>query len=256
MNEFVAKRLKGYGLPLPRVLLTVTQLLSEWKSSPPLCYAGWPPIQIDLSESGLADYIAWLEQAWELGINKPFILSSHDNYHPQVFLTIEKCNTFESIKFLLPSKYSQKVFRLDSFINLVTQICISFCAYQGYVYNDKLSGLYTRAIRLFKNPSLIEGALDTFPRLLLESEFNSRHVPNGVWWINFWDRVQVETIGVNQIKNAPWEKIIELSGGSMVLVATAQLTNIRNPLHLEKLRNIITYLRLDEIQKKFSIVES
>ncbi len=266
-NSFIAKRLKGAGLPLPQVLPAIAQLLSEWQSIPPLCYAGDPPIPIELSESGIASYIAWLEQAWAIGIPKAFILSSQD-YNPQLtlFINSSKFNDIESIEFSVYSEFSEKELLLDNFVNLVKEICCQFNAYQGYVYDELLARLHKRSLRIFEKqllqtepdmhqfvpkPLQVEGVIDILPPLLLENEFDNRRVPNGVWWVNFWDRIQIETIGTAKIRNASWAKMVELRDGAMVLAATQELTNIRNPTHLAKLSEIVEHLHLREIQNRY-----
>jgi len=268
-SSFVAKRLQGFGLPLNKILPEITQLLSEWQSTPPLCYAGSPPIQIELNEAGIASYMEWLNSANAMSIPKPFILSSHD-YNPilTLFINSSEFDRIESIKFHLSSESSAKALQLNSFVNLVIQICNNFGAYQGYVCDDLLAGLHQRNIRIFEQQlaqtppdmrkfiprrSLVEGVVDILPPLLLEYEFDNRRVPNGIWWVNFWDRTQVETVGILQIKSAPWALIVELPEGAMVLAATEDPTNTKNPLHLAKLSEIVEHLHLMEVQKRYVI---
>lgn len=234
MTVFVAKRLKGSGLSLPQVLPNLAQLLSKWKSTPPLCYAGWPPIQIELTESGIANYMEWLKQINDIGIPKTFSLSSHD-YKPQLSLTIGigKFTNIESLKFPIYSDSANKTLQLDRFIDLITQLCLNFSAYHGYIFDYRVyTLLYLQTI-------------------LHPSKYDGCFVPYGVWWINFWDSVQVKIVGIEKIRSAPWERLVELSNGSMVLVATESPIDAENNSHLARLDEICQHLHLRELQEQY-----
>ncbi|HBS68849.1 MAG TPA: hypothetical protein DEA79_06695, partial [Cyanobacteria bacterium UBA11153] len=90
---------------------------------------------------------------------------------------------------------------------------------------------------------------DPLPPLLLRDEFDYRRVPDGVWWINFWDKIQVETIGLQRILTANWAQIIEQPKGALVLVATDEPTDVNNPEHLLRLGEIVSHLHLGELQE-------
>ncbi|HCA97930.1 MAG TPA: hypothetical protein DEP38_25990, partial [Cyanobacteria bacterium UBA9226] len=150
------------------------------------------------------------------------------------------------------------------FPELVAQICQEFGAFQGCVWDPKLAGLHGRLKRIeesildksqYQEESLtdlsppIEDSRDPLPPLLLRDEFDYRRVPDGVWWINFWDKIQVETIGLQRILTANWAQIIEQPKGALVLVATDEPTDVNNPEHLLRLGEIVSHLHLGELQE-------
>jgi len=271
-NSLIVKRLKGTGSHLPEILPEVAQLFSERQAVSPLQYAGFPPIPIDLTPSGIENHLAWLQKIENIGIPKAFCLSSHE-YNPDftlflketpMFVQGKKVTEVESIEIPIASNLSEQ--QINSFPNLVSQICNIFSAYNGYVYNDLLSLLHRRNIRLFnqqfiQTPSqlrqfippqpTLEGVEDILPSLLLENEFNTRLVPNGVWWINFWDKTQIGNVGLSKVRSAPWGKMINSSNNSMVLATTEQPINVKNIAHLKHLRKIVHHLKLGEIQANY-----
>ncbi len=263
---FIAKRLKGSTPPLGRVLPNIARLLSQWQSVSPLSYAGSPPVPIELNEAGISQYLQ--NKANAIGFPQGFVLSSGDRRSDlKLSIYTDDFSQIESIEFPLPYASQENFLHVDIFSELVGQICTQFNAYHGYVRDDSIARLHGQARRYFDRqfdrvpPDLNQtipptprlGDREILPYLMLESEFDNRRVPNGIWWVNFWDGTQVQTVGKERVKTAPWTAQKEFNDGAMVLVATASPTDVRDRAHLAKLEAIARYLQLSRIQQQYSL---
>ncbi len=253
-NYFIAKRAQKAEPALPRAVLAVAQALATWRSTPPLCYAGRPPRLIEFSELGIATYMTWLKHVNTSGIPKPFSLSSHD-WKPELTLHLLPN---KDLFFALPSGLNETLLRLNRFMEVVAQVCLGFGAYYGYTNDQRLRRCWQNLVgiegnRLTSTPLRNVGFPEPLPELLHFSKFDSRLVPDGIWWVNFWDSVIVETIGLERIQSAPWEILVELSEGGVVVAATEEPTDAQNPLHLAKLAQIVEHLGLRRLQERYQV---
>ena len=92
----------------------------------------------------------------------------------------------------------------------------------------------------------------TLPTLLLPHQFDCRRVPEAIWWINFWDDVQLETLGVEAVRRAPWARQAEVSEAGLILVATEHPTSPDDPSDVQSLRELIEHTGLAEAQRRYS----
>lgn len=90
--------------------------------------------------------------------------------------------------------------------------------------------------------------------LLVPQEFDGHRVPDAVWWINFWDVVQVETVGVSRIRTAGFARVTEKPCGGMVLVSTREPTDPARPAHLPQPARIVEHLQLRTLQEAHRLV--
>lgn len=249
-NHFISKRVKGSEPPLPSALLKVAQVLADWHSTPPLCYAGFPARRIEFSELGIADYMAWLEYVNAAGISKSLFLSSHD-WKPELtlFALYNRFSPTEELSFALPSQQKETLLKLNRFLEVVAQVCLSFGADSGYTENQLLKERWFGKTSIEENQLPNESMIEPLPKLLRVHQFDSRLVPEGIWWVNFWNSVVVEAVGRERIQTAPWEVLVELPGGGVVVATTEEPTDVRNPTHVAKLAQIVKHLRLRELQE-------
>lgn len=233
MIQCIVKRLPEGKLLLIQGILNSITLLSEYFAVPPLCYAGMPPLQIELTTIGLDEYITWLDRVDQF-VPKAFILASHD-YKPKLEVFVDRNSEVEILRFQLSSE-SEKVLQIDSLCNFLTKLWSSFSAFNIYTHDDRnLSNFYDEYF-------------------LRGDEFDNRQVPRGIWWINAWSCLQVETIGRDRVKGAPWSKIVELPDDSMILAATESLTNMEEQ-SLIRLRSIAKCIKLRTIQRQWLLSE-
>lgn len=262
-RKFVAEwRIDAFP-SLSQALLEVTQIISHELSVPPLKFVGHPPRLIDLDEPSLAKWLSDFKPFLRAELSKAFCLSEHPR-NPTLTLWLGPGNSLqiENLSFVDPEQ-----FPLNSLLVTMGEVCTLLRAFYGYTSDTLLSKVHGRRMRAHEigvsrlppserhhvpTPSM-EGIIDDLPPLLVRSEFDYTCVPDGVWWINFWSAKQVETIGLGRIRSADWFQVIEQSGGTLVLVATEEPTDVRLPEHREKLGRIVEHLRLKELQERYRI---
>jgi hypothetical protein len=267
--DFVTNRELGIGKSLPQILPETVNILSEWLGTPPLRFAGNPPIQIEITESSIANQYAWIEKSQNSGVSKLFSLASHAR-NPQLILYAGK-QLFPSITEKMTFDFScsqEKSFLvIKTMPDVIARICCLFKSYNGHT-TDIAFSLKTRKKQI-KNPTFLPSlilpgnlssplpleASNLLSDLLLEHQFDTRCVPAGVWWINYWDRVQIETIGRLRVRTAPWAKILEADDDSLVLVATDTPLDPENPFHYNQVAEIVRHLNLIDIQKKYRVAK-
>ncbi|MBZ0170215.1 hypothetical protein MELA_00263 [Candidatus Methylomirabilis lanthanidiphila] len=265
-RRFVAERLASSETPQPQALFEVVQVLADWRPDALLRYAGDPAHPIEPTEASLSAYLAEVERAWTQGLPKIFRLSD-DAQTPQfaLFFRVESTpiGDIESIWFSLPTMLTGATFTIERLMNVVATICRVFNAYHGCIEDERLLLLYRSertaeraraalppALRQFvPAPALPEGTARSLSPLLVPQEFDRRLVPDAVWWINFWDRLQVETVGLQRVRTAGWFRLTEQPSGALVLAATEEPTEVTNVAHMTCVQQILDYLGLYELQK-------
>jgi hypothetical protein len=75
-------------------------------------------------------------------------------------------------------------------------------------------------------------------------------VPAGIWWINYWDRAQITTIGEDLVRRAGWAQVIDVDDGALLLIATEAPLDLANRAHVERLRLLIENLGLLDAQRR------
>jgi hypothetical protein len=264
MMLFVARRLKEMEPPIPKALLNVCHVLADALSTTSLCYLGSPGKQVELSEKSVNHYLARLQLLESLLV--PTICCFADGFYTKkVRFFLEKEE--ESIGLIERIQIFSGLPTLEKAIHLVGGVGQEFGAFHCYDEYSELANLYGRSKRIrerqlkiypedhpgiinLSEPKVVGKEL---PELLLSDEFNYRYVPDGVCWVNFWDKTQVETVGVERIRKAPWARIIQQPTGAMVLVATETATDIENPAHIEQLRQIVECINLREAQEQYRL---
>jgi hypothetical protein len=95
-------------------------------------------------------------------------------------------------------------------------------------------------------PAFVDGMnLD----LLVPQEYDRRQVPAGVWWINYWDRAQIATLGEGRVRGAGWAQVVEAAEGALLLTTTDEPLDLANRAHVERLRLLIDNLGLLDAQR-------
>jgi hypothetical protein len=247
----------------------------------PFCYAGDPPHLIELTESAIAGYLAEVRQAWEQGIAEVFCLANYadfqlashvDTLQLTLFFDVEPTplGDVEYVWFSLPETSAElkqfgEILQLDQLVDLIASVCLGFGAYHGHIEDDQLLLLY-RAVRaanqiraavppelrqFVPEPLMPETVAGTLPQLMIPQEFDRRFVPDAIWWINFWDLIQVETVGQDRIATSNWARLIEQPGEALILVSTDEPTDVANAAHIGKLRKIVEHLNLRELQERY-----
>jgi hypothetical protein len=255
-----AYRLKETGASIPQVLLNVAQAISINLSLDPICYTDdKPPHKIELDEVSIRNWLAAIQEQDRRNTHRIPRLTDHPTDPKTLFCLDVSYGRTEGISIHLPES------PLESLLALMEQVCLEFSAHVGYTFNYTMADLHGREGRRHElkvkqtSPShlpqpvyqrvIYENVTDTLPPLLLGWEFDTLKVPNGVWWINYWSPLQIATIGLERIKEAPWARIVELANGGIVLAITEESFDVTNTTHMQKLGEIVEHLRLRELQE-------
>ncbi|MEO0537032.1 MAG: hypothetical protein AAF215_24635 [Cyanobacteria bacterium P01_A01_bin.123] len=270
-KEFVMRRIGCNDQELVDSIYFLAKLLVDWKSSNDLCYAGFPAKPINFSKTHIAEYLSDVRSSNQTGELEVFSLSDAPN-NPRVLLLLSEVyihgNLAQDIYFpICELDNNDSLLDPDSFCRLALQGCSKFQADFGWVRDYELSLLFGRSNRQYNfgisrtpreeqqyilKPTLPSGMLeDPLPELLCIDEFNDLEIPNGIWWINYWNSSVSERIGKAKIYNAPWAKIFEQDDGAMLLMATEEITDIRNSEHMARLRQIADIIDLRHIQESY-----
>ncbi|MGW6128788.1 hypothetical protein ACWFNE_02050 [Cellulomonas sp. NPDC055163] len=87
------------------------------------------------------------------------------------------------------------------------------------------------------------------PDLLVPQELDRLGVPPAVWWVNVWGPRQLATLGEARVVEAPWAHIRPLSGGRLLLLATAHPADPDDPADVASLRRLVDVLDLRAAQE-------
>jgi hypothetical protein len=153
---------------------------------------------------------------------------------------------------------------LDACLSLLDDLAVALDAYHAHVEDDRLMLGYqahraTERARaavpeeyrqyIPEPPESPPG--QELPRLLVPQEYDSRRVPAGVWWVNYWDPTQLHTLGEERVRAAPWARIRHATRGGLLLAATEEPSDPGVPDHVARLRRLVTELRLRAAQERF-----
>ena len=261
-RSFISERLFKTGISREQSLLKAANIVErnflvslqyDWETGQP----------VKLTEIGLKNWFTNLDNLGNSGASCLCGLLDHPS-DPTVILQWRQSPSRrpkkERIECTIPHNIT-----LDSLLTLFSQFNPDFQALHSYVYHFVLLQLHGRAMRKYKQalakrrpeehqyiciPQPFEGVSDTLPPLLLAYEFDCLRVPEGIWWVNYWSPLQVETVGIERIRAAEWERLIELPNGGVTVAVTADPLDVTNSDHMNKLGKIVKQLNLRELQEQ------
>ncbi len=223
-------------------------------------FSGEPPGEpITLAVDAVAAYLRRVAAARAQSIPAPCLLISGP-----LVVVVEMAQTAGSpaatLWFTLPIQLPP----VDSAMSLVREVAEALGAYHAHVEDDQLLIHYqsrraTQRARAAVPPEYLQYVPDppevpgagSVPELLVPQEYDARKVPAGVWWVNYWDRVQVQTIGEQRVHDAPWARLVETADGAFVLAATDDPLDPTRPDHVARLRELLDELHLREAQERY-----
>lgn len=262
---FLRKRIDK-DFDLPQAIIEVANRLREWKGTQPLQYTGQPVRKIDLTRTDIENYLDEIESRNRVCDHTPFSLSSHRS-NPSVILFFNENAIAQEQTISIPLSVSdlEDFAHVQSLVDILGDLGVLFEATHGFTPNRRLGELHGCKLRQYKQeieraessrkqfipkPVLPNGVKDDLPKLLLPSEFDYHLVPDRVWWINYWSNAHVNNIGLERIREAPWEMIKSLPNEGLLLLATPSPLDIFNRQHLDRIKDITSVLKLGEIQDK------
>lgn len=265
-RRLTAARLGDSDADLASALLGAARVLQQHAICQPLRYAGDPPRPIEPIAGAIMDYLAELRGDRERGVPSVFRLSGDPpDKSPALFLEFEAApaGPAQALWITLQRELAEATNAIERLSRAIVELGSEFGAYHAATEDEQLMQLY-RGVRAAERarsavpaelrqyvpePHPPAGAAGRLPSLLVPQEFDRRRVPDAVWWINFWDRVQVETVGQAKIRAAPFARVGELASGALLLVATDEPTDAGNRAHIDRLASIVEHLDLRRLQE-------
>ena len=263
-RRVVLRRIEEPGHSLAANLVDLVRVLQAWQPNLRLDTAGAPSRPLDVSRAALESYLHDFTRARSQGIPQIFRLASRDGEF-QLFFDREPTPAGEIayVWFGVERDLSPRPER-DRFLRMLASAIEAFDAYQAFLEDEALLPLY-RGHAAFERaraalpselrhllPESEPEAID-FPELLLPIEFDRRLVPDAVWWVNFWDQLQINTLGADRVLSAPWARDIPLPGRGHILIATEEPTSPDRPSDIAALRSIIEDINLREAQERHRV---
>lgn len=262
-RRLIVQRLSDSPLPLPEALVEVIGVLERSGICPQLRYAGVPPTAIEPSASRMAEYIAQVRRDRENHIPTIFCLSGEPGSRgSSLFLDFDESST-GPIDVLWTSLADTLTGGADASQRLseaLTETCTLLGAFHGAVEDEHLSQLYRgqRAVERARRvlpPELRQyipeppTSTGGFPSLLVPAEFDQRTIPDAVWWINFWDAIQVSAVQLSKIETAGFARLLPQQSGALLLIASERVIDTNNPSDLHRLAGIVEHLELRQLQE-------
>jgi hypothetical protein len=244
--------------------VSVSQALERHGVCPLFRYAGDPPRPIEPAAFAIADYIAQVRQDRARFVPAVFRLSSEPAAGPAIFLDFDTTlsGPVDVIWVSLPNSFLEAAGATETLVELHSEMCVRFGAYHGALEDELLMHLYRgrraseRArsavppeLRRFVPGPPIPPAANTFPSLLVPQEFDRRKVPDAVWWMNFWDAVQVETVQLSRVETAGFARVVPQPSGALFLLASEHAIDPNSPSDLQHLSHIVEHLELRRLQE-------
>ncbi|WP_018684372.1 DUF5953 family protein [Actinokineospora enzanensis] len=199
-------------------------------------------IPIEPTRRPLAAYLGEVLAARERGEARPSLLTSG----PMVLVAEP-----DTVWFPLPPT------TVDACMALIDDLTTAVDAYHAHVEDDRFLLLYqshraTERARAavpeeYRHYIPEPPESDDLPHLLVPEEYDTRCVPPGVWWVNYWDTTQLATIGEDRVRAAPWARLRQAARGGLLLAATEEPTDLA---HVTTLRELVADLRLPALQER------
>jgi hypothetical protein len=209
-----------------------------------------------MTPDAVAKHLAAIQQQRDHYTASVIRFGSTDNLAPALFVDFDRSVTGSITQAWVSLRQGDESSIVASRLTQVLiDVSVAFGAYRGVIEDELL-------MQLYRGPRAAERARDAVPEdlrryvpepvelqtgpptLLVPQEFDRRRVPDAVWWINYWDSVQVEELGWTAIQDAGFASIERQPSGAAVLTATEAPLDPTNPEHLSQLARIVTRLQL------------
>src|SRR5262245_3336137 len=180
----------------------------------------------------------------------------------------------ESFELSLPGTRDRQLLDLDGMMSLVHTCASALHAHVAFTLHLALHVTYhgqrsiERAERnLATLPPKVRASIpkQTFepvpdiapglPDLLEAVDFDETLVPDGVYWLNWWNAKMIDDLGRDRVEAAGWARIAHHPDGSMTLAATEGPPDLTSPDDVGRLLRILDAIELRARQEKRAVPE-
>jgi hypothetical protein len=243
-----AWRLQETLSPLELAVVDVIAALSVWKPEFPIDRFYDPkrkPKQID--RGVVRKYMA-LKESLNPGFydfaHKSILMQSKD--YNKMMLSIFYYSQPEEELLIRFDCANEQPLQAEKTSEVLGKVCKAFGAFSGGFGGDPPS--------LATND--IPEAIEYFPGFLRSEQIISRYVPAGIWWVNYWDSTQMQTLGVDRVLSAPWAKVQEVEDGAFILAISEEWPHVLDEDYPKRRLEIARHLHLKELYDQYLSVSN
>lgn len=269
-QALIARRVAGTGTALADCTLALIRNLPSLLHTEPFCW--------QLGDTSRARRLELDLPHITTSINRPGGLAVVDR--PTQWTTmVQVARTApqrrESFELSLPGPRERQLLDLDGMMSLIHTCATTLEAHVAYTLHLALHVTYhgRRAIeRTERNlshlPAKVRASIpkQTFepvpgiapglPDLLEAADFDETLVPDGVYWLNWWNPRMIDALGRDRVERAGWTRIARHPDGSMTLAATEAPPDLTSPADVGRLIRILDALELRAQQERHVVSEA
>lgn len=260
--RYLTERTLDAGPALADALVAVFDALERWRPSAPIRFAGFPGGPIERSQEAIGAYLAAVQAAARAGRIEPARFASEPGEARLDVFAGEDQRGFGRVQTVwLTVPASGPALELDQIMRMAADVCLACGGHQGVVQDESAAmAIYGSRAHRRAAAQVPEELLQYLPvpldaeasppfDLLLPGEIDTRAVPACVGWVNVWSERQVDQLGRERVELAPWARVTR-AGSLHILAVTQAPTDIDDPAHLQRLREIVEALDLAAAQRR------
>jgi hypothetical protein len=268
-QALIARRVTGAGAGLAECTLALLERLPAMLGTEPFCWQLGDTSRARRVEIDLATIAA--------SIGRPGGLAVVDR--PTAWTTMVQVSRTapqkrESFELSLPGPRDHQLLDLDGMMALVHACAATLHAHVACTLHLALHVTYhgRRSIEraekhLASLPPKVRASIpkQTFepvpgiapglPDLLEAVDFDETLVPDGVYWINWWNARMIDELGRDRVERAGWARIVRHADRSMTLAATEAPPDLTSAEDVARLTRILDALELRARQERRAVPE-
>lgn len=268
-QALIARRVAGSGTALADCTLALLEQLPSLLGTEPFCWQLGDTSRARRVELDLAHIAASIARPGGLAVvDRPTAWTTM----VQVARTAPQRR--ESFELSLPGPRERQLLDLEGMMSLVHTCATTLHAHVAYTLHLALHVTYhgrrsiERAERnLSTLPPKVRASIpkQTFepvpdiapglPDLLEAVDFDETIVPDGVYWLNWWNAKMIDELGRARVETAGWERIAHHADGSMTLAATEEPPDLTSPGDVGRLVGILDRIELRAHQERRMVAD-
>jgi len=263
-QALLARRVAGSGRPLADATLTLLDQLPRLLGTEPFCWQLGDTSRARRFELDLTHLAA--------SINRPGGVAVVDR--PAQWTTmVQVARTMpqrrESFELSLPGPRERQLLDLDGMMELMHTCAATLEAHVAYTLHLALHVTYhgrrqierternlaslppkVRASIPKQTFEPVPGIAPGLPDLLEALDFEETRVPDGVYWLNWWNASMIDALGRDRVERAGWARILRHPDGSMTLAATEAPPDLTSADDVGRLVRILDAIELRAQQER------